>query len=246
MDISGDFTRRILRSIGIKKGAAVLDFGCGAGAVTFELAKIVGSEGSVTGVDSGPESIENARAEAEARGVANVKFRQIDLTALPEDLGRYDAMFGRRVLMYLPNPLEAVKALSEHLKPGGVFIAHEHDFAFRYSGNHDHPAFDRGRDLAQAMLEHEGAQTRLGPKLFEMFDEAGLTRRNARTAVLTHTPDNPYPLADMLRMSKSRIDAASLLSRQEYEELLERLEKEQSIEGIYLADLMFGVWGYKD
>jgi ubiquinone/menaquinone biosynthesis C-methylase UbiE len=44
-------TERLLRSIGIEPGIRVLDVGCGAGDVSMLTAELVGSTGSVVGID---------------------------------------------------------------------------------------------------------------------------------------------------------------------------------------------------
>jgi ubiquinone/menaquinone biosynthesis C-methylase UbiE len=44
-------TERLLRSAGIEPGMRVLDIGCGAGDVSMLAAELVGSTGSVVGID---------------------------------------------------------------------------------------------------------------------------------------------------------------------------------------------------
>ena len=50
-DIYSPAGRRVLLQAGLTRGMHVADFGCGVGAVTRMLAKIVGFSGSVTGID---------------------------------------------------------------------------------------------------------------------------------------------------------------------------------------------------
>src|SRR5690242_2393721 len=67
-------TSSLLDRVGIDAGMKVLDVGCGSGAVSFELAKRVGSEGKVIGADLDQIKIELANDEASQLGVSNVEF----------------------------------------------------------------------------------------------------------------------------------------------------------------------------
>ena len=63
--LSGDSTADLLRKAGVEPGMRVLDLGCGPGDVTLLAASLVGSSGSVHGVDKPPESIALASASGQ-------------------------------------------------------------------------------------------------------------------------------------------------------------------------------------
>jgi cyclopropane fatty-acyl-phospholipid synthase-like methyltransferase len=67
-------TRIILAEAGIWPGMRVLDLGCGAGDATFVAADVVGSGGSVVGVDHSPQALARAGLRAGQRGLAQVQF----------------------------------------------------------------------------------------------------------------------------------------------------------------------------
>lgn len=48
---SAAFTSPVLQLLDVKPGERIIDFGCGSGEVTLELAKAVGPEGVVVGTD---------------------------------------------------------------------------------------------------------------------------------------------------------------------------------------------------
>lgn len=50
-DIMEPSTKALLSRIGVSQGNRFLDLGCGGGHVSFLAARIVGPDGSVTGVD---------------------------------------------------------------------------------------------------------------------------------------------------------------------------------------------------
>ena len=123
----GPFTRRLLEEAGIGEGMKVLDVGSGAGDVALLAAELVGPMGHVVGVDRDPEVLKTASARAEAAGLANVSFYVGDLGEdIPED--DFDAVVGRLVLLYIPDPTSALKGLVERLKPGGVVAFGEFNF----------------------------------------------------------------------------------------------------------------------
>ena len=109
MKRSNSTTERLFRFAGISEGMTILELGCGPGEVSELLSEIVGSAGSVLAVDRNKEMISAAQKRLEEAGKKNVRFLQADLNDAPEylkdvDLLSFDAVAGRRVLMYLPSP----------------------------------------------------------------------------------------------------------------------------------------------
>src|SRR5215831_4707380 len=71
-------TLHLLRRAGVRPGMACMDAGCGGGDVAFDLARIVGPEGRVVGVDFDEVKLELARNEAHVQQLSNVEFRKAD------------------------------------------------------------------------------------------------------------------------------------------------------------------------
>ena len=72
--IFGPYTRRLFQDAGIVPGMRVLDVGSGAGDVALILGDMVGTSGTVMGIDINAELLETARARADAAGLQNVAF----------------------------------------------------------------------------------------------------------------------------------------------------------------------------
>jgi len=123
----GPFTRRLLEDAGIERGMKVLDVGSGAGDVALLAADLVGPAGSVVGVDQDPDVLESASARAEASGLTNVSFYSGDLRENVPDRD-FDAVVGRLVLLYVPDPARLLRELVEHLVPGGVVAFGDFNF----------------------------------------------------------------------------------------------------------------------
>jgi ubiquinone/menaquinone biosynthesis C-methylase UbiE len=63
---------KFLKSIGIRKGQKVLDFGCGSGNYTIPAARIVGEEGLVYALDKDRRSLDKLTRKAESMGLKNI------------------------------------------------------------------------------------------------------------------------------------------------------------------------------
>src|SRR6185503_17247830 len=98
------FTLRLFRDAGISDGMKVLDAGCGAGDVSLIAANLVGSTGTVVGVDQDPNVIETARKRSRDAGLENVTFVEGDICSAQLE-SDFDAVVGRLILMYLPQPV---------------------------------------------------------------------------------------------------------------------------------------------
>ena len=167
-------TRRFLESAGISSGMRVLDIGSGAGDVALIAAELVGPEGEVVGVDMNPDILRIARHRVQEAGLHNVEFHAGDAQAL--DLGgQFDALVGRLVLMYIPDPVAVLKQLLTRLKPGGIVMFQEIDFTItRAYRNPETPLFSQLSDWIVEVFDRSGANATMGLELHRVFIEAGL------------------------------------------------------------------------
>ena len=103
----------------LRPGMRVLDVGCGPGTITLGLAEAV-APGEVVGVDIVEDRLHLARAAAEERALANVRFEPGDIHHLPFRDGEFDAALVHGVLEHLPDPLAALGEVRRVLRPGAV------------------------------------------------------------------------------------------------------------------------------
>ena len=120
----GPITRRWLVEAGIRSGMRVLDVGSGVGDVALLAAELVGPTGEVIGTDRVDAALTIAAERAAAHLVTNVRFLECDPAEMTFD-EPFDAVIGRYVLMYQPDPAAMVRRLVTHLRPGGVLMFHE-------------------------------------------------------------------------------------------------------------------------
>jgi trans-aconitate methyltransferase len=107
-----DLAGGVMELLAPQAAEAILDLGCGDGALTE---KIAATGAVVTGVDTSPGMIEAARA----RGL---KVDEASGDALPY-AAEFDAVFSNAALHWMPNAEAVIAGVWRALKPGGRFVA---------------------------------------------------------------------------------------------------------------------------
>jgi len=167
-------TRQFFTSAGVVAGMRVLDIGSGAGDVAFLAADLVGPSGEVIGTDRSPEAVKAALAGAKARSLSNVSFRLGDPTALAFEQP-FDAIVGRYVLMFSPDPVAMLRGVVGNLRPGGIIVFHESDFTGVGSQRSPRsPTYDRCFAWITETFRKVGTSTQMGLGLYSAFLAAGL------------------------------------------------------------------------
>ena len=116
------WNRRAVAATGLEPGGRALDLACGTGSLTRDLAKKVGREGYVLGIDFSREMLRAARS----RPLPNVEYRLGDATRL-EDVpaDTFDAAtiaYGARNI----SDLDALfSEMTRRVKPDGVVVCLE-------------------------------------------------------------------------------------------------------------------------
>jgi SAM-dependent methyltransferase len=172
--ILGPYTRRLFEDAGIAPGMRVLDVGSGAGDVALILADMVGTSGTVMGVDINAELLEAARGRVDAAGLLNVTFKAGDAgsVALDDD---FDAVVGRCVLFFIKDRLTVVRRLAEHVRPGGVIAFQEPGNAtLRPSALPPSPLLDQVWSWITELYGRADMDLYAGLRLFSLFQDAGL------------------------------------------------------------------------
>jgi ubiquinone/menaquinone biosynthesis C-methylase UbiE len=165
-------TRRLLLAAGLAPGMRVLDIGSGAGNVARLAAELVGPDGAVVGIDADPAAVELAGRDTTA---PNVQFRVADAQTLDGVEGGFDAVTGRLILLFLPDPVAALRAAAARVRPGGVICMHEADLAYLWASPQPE-LWGQVRAWFLETLERAGGEARMGPRLYSLFTAAGLAR----------------------------------------------------------------------
>jgi ubiquinone/menaquinone biosynthesis C-methylase UbiE len=99
-------------------GERGLDIGCGRGAVTSLLARVVLPSGSLDAVDLSPAMVDHTRSLMDAEGLA-VRTAVMDAGDPDLPAASYDVIASSLVLFFLPDPAAALTRWVGLLAPGG-------------------------------------------------------------------------------------------------------------------------------
>lgn len=113
------YRARTLDLLGDVRGGRVLDVGCGTGRSMPILARRVGEEGSVIGLDYSEGMLERARRRIEEGGWSQVELVRGDAATLDGLSGSFDAVTSIWCLGIVHDLEGALHAALDVLRPGG-------------------------------------------------------------------------------------------------------------------------------
>lgn len=198
-------TERLFQDAGVERGMRVLDLGCGMGDVSMLAARLVGPSGRVVGVDRDGFVLGHANSRAEAAGFRNISFVQSDVADLPPSKP-FDAVVGRFILAFVPDPVAVLKALYALVRSGGVFAFQEVSLANTLAQTTHLPLRKEVWSLIQDTLARGGARINNELFLYRDFQAAGLPPPTLRNELLLgDTPEIRSYLVDLLSAMWPRV-----------------------------------------
>lgn len=175
---TSDLRAYLFNKAGLKNARRILEVGCGTGAI---LATI-DSPASLHGLDLAPAALTEARIHAPAATLIHADVRSLPYPGLT-----FDITFCHFLLLWVDDPLQAVREMARVTRPGGSVLAlAEPDYSQRV----DEPESlaPLGKRQTEA-LRAQGAHPSFGARLAETFTRAGIevvetgtVRRSAREA----------------------------------------------------------------
>jgi cyclopropane fatty-acyl-phospholipid synthase-like methyltransferase len=112
----------MLANLGVKRGIAICDMGCGNGFHSLQLAKMTGDEGHVYGVDIQPEMLKMLNDRADAQGIRNVSPILGTFTDPRLPKGKIDMILLVDVYHEFSHPEQMLSAMRDALSPEGVCV----------------------------------------------------------------------------------------------------------------------------
>ena len=120
---------QMVRDIRFAYGSNVVDAGCGPGLWTPLLARAIGFQGHILGVDISTEALITAHRHSQGKWYQRfVQYKHSTLEQLPVPFGSADIIFSANVSQYLPNPVSTFAAMGRYLVPGGRLAVKDIDF----------------------------------------------------------------------------------------------------------------------
>lgn len=176
--LNGILNESCLRELNLQSGEKVLDLGSGLGQFTRLIARTVGSEGHVVGIERDRHQIMQAKSLADSSGESElVEFRKGDALELPlngSELGTFDVAHARFLLEHIPRPAQVIEQMVRSVRPGGrIFVSDDDHDNFRpWPEPRGFPA------LWQAYVgsyERLGNDPYVGRRLVSLLRDVGLT-----------------------------------------------------------------------
>jgi len=246
--ILAPLTERFFRQARIGPGQRVLDLGSGVGDVAMLAARLVGPSGKVVGVERDTRSITRARTRVDEAGLDNVIFTQSDVRQLPVD-EPFDALVGRFILQFLPDPVVALQSLSQLVRPGGIVAFHEQCWTAVLPLAAHLPLWTACASLIRESLDRSGGNTEMGLTLSRTFQQAGLPAPNLQLEI--PVGDNQaaalwiYDLFCTLLPQMQRLDL-SLARLGHLDNLWERIQSEvETSKNLVPCVALIGAWSHR-
>jgi ubiquinone/menaquinone biosynthesis C-methylase UbiE len=114
----------LVESARLQTEKQVLDIATGTGMVAIEVARIVGTEGRVIGIDISAGMIDVSRKKSQALGLKNIEFQIADAEALDFPANTFDYIFCSSALIWMSDLRGALRHWHQLLKPGGKLGFH--------------------------------------------------------------------------------------------------------------------------
>ena len=164
-------SEKIFPTLEISEGDKAVDVGCGFGDTAIQIAKRVGPEGSVLGMDCCKAFLEFARADAKAAGISNVTFVEGDVQGYPFE-PVHDFCFSRFGTQFFENPVAGLRSMRTSLKPGGIMTM------IVWRTIDDNPWLGVPKQVILQHLPPPGDDARTcGPGPFSMADQDMVTKQ---------------------------------------------------------------------
>lgn len=225
-------TEQFLKSTGSIDGMKCLNLGCGIGRVSFQIAKMIGSHGTITGLDIEDRNIQIAKTLAETEQLNNTTFNCFDVYNLQEQ-NKYDLIYSRFLLSHLADAKVVLQIIFNAAKPGGKILIEDTDFSGHFC-NPPSTYFDQYVVLYQELLHKRGANANLGQQLVTLLKEVGFTQISFHISQIAHTHEEGKLMAEITfeGISDSLIEEGLLTPKEAskiHSELMKFRKQEDSI-----------------
>ncbi|HEY9436006.1 MAG TPA: methyltransferase domain-containing protein [Blastocatellia bacterium] len=134
LDSIQDCKHKMLKLLDPQKGHRILDVGCGAGEDVMALARLVGSEGLVTGLDKSDTMIKEGKKRSANSGLP-VAWVLGDAESLDFADDTFDSCRAERIFGHIDDPRKPLAEMIRVTRPGGRIVIYALDVdAFIFNG----------------------------------------------------------------------------------------------------------------
>jgi ubiquinone/menaquinone biosynthesis C-methylase UbiE len=216
--------QQLLELVGLGRGDAAIDLGCGALGILDLLAERVGPNGRVVGLDREPRMLSLAAQLTERRRV-EVELVKADAADTGLQADSFDFVHARTLLLNVDKPKEVIAEMVALARPGAVVAVQEPDSA-GWVCDPPHPAWEVLRSALTAAYRRSGKDFDIGRRAARLLREAGLEDVQVRpTARATQTGDYYQTfLLTLVELLRNEILALGTIDESELDAHVESLE----------------------
>jgi ubiquinone/menaquinone biosynthesis C-methylase UbiE len=240
LDAVQTYKRHTFELLAPHEGAQFLDVGCGLGDDVLALARLVGSQGRVVGIDGSEAMIAEARKRTAGTSFP-VEYRVGDVYRLDFADHTFEGCRADRLFAHLDHPQQALAEMIRVTKPGGRLVVHDPDLETRVI---DAPNRAVTRKILNFFCDHV-RNGWSGRQLWRLFREAELEEVAIHTHTLVLTD---YAVAEQLfrlRQTAESAQQGGVVSAAEVTAWLDYLEEAHQRGSFFLASTQFYVSGRK-
>jgi ubiquinone/menaquinone biosynthesis C-methylase UbiE len=176
--VLAEHKRISIEAMGLRRGDAGLDVGCGTGDEVRLIAERVGASGRAVGVDISSDLLAAARERMPADVAAD--FVIADGHALPFADGEFAAARVERTLQHVAEPAGVIAQMARVVRPGGRVVADEPDWDTLVVSSGD-------QQTTRAVLDEHRAHVRnpaVGRAVVGFFADAGIAANTVDAVAL--------------------------------------------------------------
>jgi SAM-dependent methyltransferase len=227
-----ELRRYLFKQVRLSETSRILEVGCGTGVILSELPVHVLAHG----LDIDPAALAQCQVHAPTASLV-----QGDALQLPYLGETFDVVYCHFLLLWVKDPLQTLIEMKRAAKKGGhILIFAEPDYTAR---------LDEPRELAalgewQAeSLRRQGADPSLGPRLADLFLQAGI--QIIETGTLQRSGDEQSPAAWDLEWQVIESDLAGFISNEQLERMknLDRQARQRGERVLHIPT--YFAWGRK-
>jgi SAM-dependent methyltransferase len=167
-DLYDPTSLRLCEQLGLTEGWRCLDVGAGTGSLVELLADRVGDTGLVVAADADVRFLEPIARP-------NVEVERVDITQEPPARSDFDLVHARLLLEHLPQRDDILLVLSLLVRPGGVLLIEDFDWATAMMFDPASLVGERVAGAVRTVMMAGGYESQFGRRLPRLFAAAGLT-----------------------------------------------------------------------
>ena len=233
-------TLSLLGTVKVKEGSNALVLNCGEGDVAFLMARLVGENGNVTGIDLNRENVHTAQQLAVIKKIGNVAFYQGDqFQSQPKK--RFAMVYG-----CLQPDTSLDEQMCGSLQMSGLALFEIIDFS-GFNSTPKNYAFDRLLDLYSALVRPQWGDNPFATRLNQLLSQSGFQRVQHQyvAPAFLHGASRRLPSLT-LESIRNKVLNQKLATEDELEALLYELKDfEQKTHSLITLPGIHQIWGYK-